>query len=115
SDQGLFGLANIRPAFEERGRHARRHFGRKRLLNERQSAWHVLRVVAKENADGIFFLRDLPLEVRDSCIGRIENLLSLQDVELCCDAMLHAKIRELHRVYLRIDSFFCDSELKVKL
>src|SRR5271156_3805747 len=32
-DQVLLDLANVRPSFEQRGRHARRHFRRKRLLS----------------------------------------------------------------------------------
>src|SRR5260370_24455146 len=62
-DQDLFRLTNVRPPLDERGRQARRHFGRKWLLHQRASAWHGLRVVAQENSDGIFFLRDLPLQI----------------------------------------------------
>ena len=111
----LLGLANIGPALDERRRQARRHFGRKRLLHQRASAWHGLRVIAKENADGIFFLRDLPLQVGDLSVRRIEDLLSLQNIKLGGHAVLDAKIGELHRVFLRLDRLAGDLELKVKL
>ena len=97
------------------GRQARRHFGRKQLLHQRPSARHGLRIVAEENADGIFFLRDLPLQVGDLSVRRIENLLSLQNVELGGHAVLDAKIGELHRIFLRLDGVARDLELKVEL
>src|SRR5208282_4292780 len=55
-DQVLLSLANVGPAFEQRGRHPRRHFRRQRLLRQRASARHALRVIAKENTDRIFLL-----------------------------------------------------------
>src|SRR5580765_4354241 len=87
-DQYLLGLANIGPALDQRGWHSRRHFGRKRLFHQRAAARHGLWVVAKENADGIFFLRNLPLQVRDLSVRRIKNLLSLQNIKLCGHAMI---------------------------
>src|SRR5467141_1188870 len=114
-DQDLLGLANIRPALDQRRRHARRHFGRKRLLHERASARHSLRVVAKENTDSIFFLRDLPLQVRNLGVCGIENLLSLQNVKLGGHAVLDPKIGELHRVFLRLNRLARDLKLQIKL
>ena len=51
----------------------------------------ALRIIAEENADGIFFLRDLPLQVRDLSICGVENLLSLQNVKLGGHAVLDAE------------------------
>src|SRR2546429_3076418 len=96
-NQDLFSLANIRPSLDQRRWHARRHFGRKRLLHQRASAGYGPRIVAKQNADGIFLLRDAPLQVRDLRVRRIENLLRLQNVKSCSHTMLDAEIRELHR------------------
>src|SRR6266567_1262868 len=114
-NQDLFSLANIRPSLDQRRWHTRRHFGRKRLLHQRASAGYGLRIVAKQNADGIFLLRDAPLQVRDLRVRRIENLLRLQNVKPCSHTMLDAKIRELHRVLLRLDGLARDLELKIKL
>src|SRR6267378_5283069 len=85
------------------------------MLHQRESARHGLRVVAKENTDGIFFLRDSSLQVRDLSVRRIKNLLSLQNVELCGYAVIDAKLGELHRVFLRLDGLARDLELQVKL
>src|SRR6266851_3442520 len=114
-DKDLLGFANVGPPLDERGRQARWHFGGKRLLYQRPSARHSLRVVAKENTDGIFLLRDLPLQVRNLGVCGIENLLSLQDVKLGGHAMLDAKIGELHRVFLRLNRLARDLKLQIKL
>ena len=72
-------------------------------------------IIAKENADGIFFLRDLSLQVRDLSIGRIENLLSLQNIQLGGNAVLDAKIGELDGIFLRLDGLARDLELQIEL
>ncbi len=74
-----------------------------------------MRIVAEKNADGVFFLSDLALQIGDRSIGRIEDLLGLKNVELGRDAMVDAKIGELNRVFLSFDGFVGDLELKVKL
>src|SRR6267154_6444789 len=94
-DHDLFGLANIRPSLDQRGRHSWRHFRRKWLFHQGASAWHSLRVVAEEYADGIFFLCDLPLQVRNLGICGVEDLLSLKHVKLCRHAVLDTKIGKL--------------------
>ena len=63
-------------------RQARRNFGRKRLLRQRTPARHACGIIAEKNADGIFLLADLSLQVRDLRVGGIQNLLGLQNVEL---------------------------------
>jgi hypothetical protein len=53
-------LARERPSLVWK---ARRNIGWKRLLNERNTARHVLRIIAKRDTDGIFFPGNLSLQV----------------------------------------------------
>src|SRR5271166_3827694 len=46
-DQLLLDLANVGPTFEQRRRHARRHFRRNGLLGQREPPSHTLWVVAE--------------------------------------------------------------------
>jgi hypothetical protein len=82
-DEVLLGPTNIRAPLEQRRRHARRHVGRKRLRGERASARHTLREIAKKNADCIFLLANLPLEVRNLRIRCVEHLMGLRHLEPC--------------------------------
>ncbi len=65
------------------------------MFHQRASAWHALRIIAKENADGIFFLRDLPLQVGNLGICRIEDLLGLKHVKLCSHAVIDTELGQL--------------------
>src|ERR1700722_3693903 len=80
----------------------------------RRPARHSVRVIAKENADGIFLLRDLALQVGDRGIRRIKSLLCLQNVELGGHTVLEAEVGEFHRIFLSGDSFVGDLQLKVE-
>src|SRR5258708_16691540 len=74
-----------------------------------------LRIIAQQNADGVFVRVDLPLQVRDLRIRGIEDWLRLQNVELGGNPVVQAKIGQLHRSFLRRHSVACDLQLQVKL
>ncbi len=57
------------------------NFGRMRLLSKFQSARNIAGVIAQKDADRIFFFRDLLLEIRDLCRGRVHQLLGLADIQ----------------------------------
>ena len=77
SNQDLFCLSNIGPALDDRGWKAGWNFRRKCLLDERNPARDVLRVIAEQDADGVFFLCNLSLQVRNLRIRSVEDLLCL--------------------------------------
>src|ERR1700730_10824111 len=62
-NQHLLGFANVGTPLEQRGGQSGGHFRRKRLFCERASTRYALRILAYENADGIFFLSNLSLKV----------------------------------------------------
>ena len=93
-DQDLFRLANIGPTLDDRRWKAGWNFRRKCLLDERDPACDVLRIIAEQDADGIFFLGDLPLQVGNLRIRGVEDLLSLEHVQLRGDAVLKAQLGE---------------------
>ena len=102
-NEDLLGFANIGPTLEQRRRQAGRHVRRKRLLDQRTPARYALRVVAEEDADGIFLLRNLPLEVRDLRICGIEHLLSLQHIELGGHAVVKSERSQFDGIFLCLD------------
>ena len=65
-----------------------------RLLCEPESAGNIARLLSEKDADGIFLLSDLPLEVRNLGICRIQYLLCLEYIEFGGDAVLKAQVCE---------------------
>src|SRR5712671_175472 len=114
-DENLFGLANIRPSLKQRGRQARRHVRRKRLLWQRTSALHALRIIADEDADGIFFLGNLALEIRDSSICGVEHLLRLEHVQPCGYAAVQSERSQPDGIFLRLHRVLRDLQFEIKL
>ena len=108
-------MANVGPAFEQRRRHARRHFGRKRLLGQRSPRAHALGIIAEENADGIFLLADLSLEVRNLRVGGIQHLLGLQHVQLGGHAVVEPQLRQLDGIFLGLHGVARDLEFEIEL
>ena len=80
-DQILFGLANVRPPLQQRRRKPRRNFGSMRLLRQLQPARNVAGIVPQKDADRIFLLGNLALEVGNLGRSGIYQLLRLPDVE----------------------------------
>src|SRR5208283_3431787 len=76
-NQDLFRLSNIGPTLDDRRWNAGWNFRRKCLLDERNAACYVLWVIAEQDTDGVFFLGNLSLQVRDRGIGGIQHLLGL--------------------------------------
>src|ERR1700722_2515518 len=92
-NEHLLSLANVRPALEQRGREPRRNIRREDLLFERLPALHAVRVLAEENADGVFFLADKSLEVRNLSICSVQHLLCLEHIELGGHTVVQAEGR----------------------
>src|ERR1700722_12566345 len=114
-NQDLFRFANVGTALDDRRGKARWNFRWKCLLNERNTTRHVLRIIAQKNADGIFFLTDLALQVRNLRVCSVEDLLSLEHIELRGDSVIKPQLRKFDRIGLRIDCFPRDLELQVEL
>ncbi len=91
-NQDLFCLANIGPALDDRRWNAGWNFRRKCLLDERNPACDVLWVIAEQDADRIFFLSNLSLQVRNLRIRGIEDLLGLEHIQLRGDAVLKPQL-----------------------
>jgi hypothetical protein len=87
-NQDLFCLSNIGPALDDRRWNAGRNFRRKCLPDERNPACDVLWVMAEQDTDRILFLCNLALQVGDLGVRSIENLLGLENIQLCGDAVL---------------------------
>ena len=81
-NQDLFRFSNVGPALDNRGWNADWNFRRKGLLDERNPTGDVLRIIAEQDADGIFFLSNLSLQVRNLRVGSVEDLLSLEHIQL---------------------------------
>ena len=54
-----------------------------------------MRVIAEQNADGVFFLGNLPLEFRNLRICGVEHLLRLKHIQLCGHAVIEAELVSL--------------------
>ena len=50
------------------------------MPDQRQSARDTLRVIAQQDADGVFLLRDLSLQIRNGGVRSIEDLLRLEHI-----------------------------------
>ena len=85
------------------------------MLDQGKSAWHILRVIAEQDADGVFLLADLPFQVRNGGIGGIEHLLCLEHIQFCGHTVVKAQTGELDRIYLRLDRIPRDLELQIEL
>src|SRR6266576_5477671 len=57
----FFGFANVRSALQKRRRKSNGNLRRMRLLGELQAPRNVPWVISQKNADGVFFLCNLPL------------------------------------------------------
>src|SRR5579862_1322254 len=90
-DEVLFRLANVRPSIDQGRRQTRGNAGRKRLRHQGKSATNIRGIIAEQNADGIFLLAYLSLQVRDLRIGGVEHLLSLEHVQLGSHAVIEAQ------------------------
>ena len=98
-----------------RGRKAGRYFGGKRLRHQGKPARHTLRVIAKQDADRVFLLSDLPFQIRNGGIRRIQYLLCLEHIEFCGHTVAPAADGELDRIYLCLHRIARDLELQVEL
>src|SRR5215472_10508388 len=96
-NQNLLGLTNVWTTLDERRWQARRHFGWKFLIDQAEPTRHTIRIISKENIDGIFFLADFALQIWDVSVRSVQDLLRLQDIKLRGDAMLKAELRQLKR------------------
>ncbi len=81
------------------------------MLNQRESACHSLRIIAKENAGGVLLLGDLTFQVGNLGISGIENLLSLKNIQFRGHAAFEAQPSQPDGIYLRIDRIVRDLKL----
>ena len=84
------------------------------MLDQRPSARHAFRILSHENTDCILRLPDLPLEVGDLSVGRVEHLLRLKHIELRSYSVVESQLGQLDRLFLGFDRVFGDLELEVK-
>ncbi len=73
-----------------------------------------MRVIAQKNTDRIFRLANLPFQIGNLCVGRIEYLLRLQHIELRGDAMFHSQFGKLDGVLLCLDCALSNLKLQIK-
>ena len=92
--------------FQQRRGQPRRHLRRQRLFHQRASASHGLRIIARQNADRIFFLRNLPLQVGNLRVGDVEGLLRLQHIEARSHTVFQAEVGKLHRGFFVKVAYF---------
>jgi hypothetical protein len=85
------------------------------LIDQRKSTRNTIRIIPKENIDGIFFLTDFALQIWDVSVRSVEDLLRLQDIKLGGDAVLKAELRQLDRIRLCGDCFVRYQQLLVQL
>jgi len=113
----MLGLVNIGPAFEQLGRQPYRQLRRQRLTplpairslySNRRSPRYPLRIIPQKDVDRILRLADLPLQVWNLCICRIEHLSRLKHVKTCPHAVGEAQFGELDGILLGLHRFFCD-------
>ena len=114
-NQDLFRLSNIGPTLDDRRWKAGWNFRRKCLLDERNPACDVLWVIAEQDADGIFFLGNLPLQVGDLRIRGIEDLLGLKHIQLGGNAVVKPQLGKFDRIGLGLNRLTRDRELQIKL
>src|SRR5215471_14943669 len=114
-NQNLLGLTNVWTTLDERRWQARRHFGWKFLIDQAEPTRHTIRIISKENIDGIFFLADFALQIWDVSVRSVQDLLRLQDIKLRGDAVLKAELRQLDRIRLCCDCFVRYQQLLVQL
>ncbi len=73
------------------------------------------RILSQEDVDRVLGLADLPLQIRDLRIRRIEHLPGLEHVERRAHAVLEAQFGELDRILLGLHRVFCDLKLQVEV
>ena len=101
--------------FDDGRRNAGRNLRRKCLLNQRNPACDVLRIIAQQDADRVFFLRDLSLQVRNLRIRSVEHLLRLEHIQFRGHSVLKAQPGKFDRIGLGVDCLTRDRELQVEL
>ena len=85
------------------------------MLDQGKPTWNAFWIIAEQNADRIFLLCDLTLQIRDLSVRGIEHLLGLEDIQLRGDTVLETELRQLHRISLCGDCFMCNLQLQVQL
>jgi len=71
------------------------------LLGELQASRNIAGVISQKNADGVFFLSNLPLQIRNLCGGGVHQLLGLPDVQQRIDPVLLQGLRQIERMLVR--------------
>src|SRR5215469_1382369 len=84
------------------------------LLGQFETSRNVAGVVAEKDADGIFLLSDLALEVRDFGCDCINELLGLTHIQHRVDTVLLQSLRQLERVVSRTQGALGDFQLEVQ-
>ena len=82
------------------------------MLDQREPAWRTLRIIAEEDADGVFLLSDSPFQIWNLGIRGIEDLLSLEHIEFCSHAVIKPKVGEPDRIGLCNDRVTRDLEFQ---
>jgi hypothetical protein len=71
------------------------------LLSQEQASRNVCGVISQEDAEIVFLLRDLPLQICDCGLGGIHQLFCLANVEQSAESVLLLGLRQLKRILPR--------------
>src|SRR5208337_1022598 len=112
-NQVLFCIANIWASLQQRGWNAYGNLWRVRLLCQRQSAWDISWIIAEQNAEIVFLLGDLPLQIGDFGLGRVHQLLCLAYIKIGADSVLLLGLRQLQRLLARVQSSLGNIQLQI--
>ena len=86
-----------------------------RLFGQLQPARNVAGIVAQKNADGVFLLRDLPLEVGNLRRRGVYQLLRLAHIQHRVDSVLLERLRKLQRVLCVTQRALRDFQFEIQL
>src|ERR1700756_495922 len=79
--QFSFGRPNIWPSLEQAGWYSRGNLWKMRLFGQLHSTRNGARIVTQQRANEIFFLLDLPLQIRDGFSGNGNQLFRLAHIQ----------------------------------
>ena len=110
----VLGLADVRPALEQRRRHPGRHLRQRELLHQRKAARHLLGRAADQHADRVLRLLDLALGLHHRLGGLRHEDLRLADVDHAGDTAGLAHLHDLQVLLACLERALGDLQLVVE-